>query len=131
MQLAGILLDRNTESWPPGKKLKSFSNHYEYLFIMGWKVFVRNFYCTNTLYRLCSMVGQSSQLKYIAIYVIEPMKNGHICTNYECSENGTFLGLCLCSVTFLWFLIDLWIRHNNFIIICFVRQKILQVKFKK
>ena len=75
---------------------------------MGWKVFVKeiftvlthyNFYCTNT-YHLCSMVGQSSQLKYIAIYVIEPTKIGHICTNYVCSENGTILDVCLCSVNF-------------------------------
>ena len=28
-------------------------------------------------------------------YVTGPAKTGHICTNYTCSENGTFLGLCL------------------------------------
>ena len=35
-------------------------------------------------------------------YVTGPAKTGHICTNYTCSENDTFLGLCLrysCSVT--------------------------------
>ena len=26
------------------------------------------------------------------IYVTGPAKTGHICTNYTCSENGTFLG---------------------------------------
>ena len=25
-------------------------------------------------------------------YVTGPAKTGHICTNYTCSENGTFLG---------------------------------------
>ena len=57
-----------------------------------------------------------------------PAKTGHICTNYTCSENGTFLGLCLrysCSVTFIYFIIDLCIRHEDFIVRAFVLQKIL------
>ena len=46
----------------------------------------------------------------LAIFVTGPLKTGDICTNYTCSENGTFLGLCLrysCSVTFIYFRIDL------------------------
>ena len=43
-------------------------------------------------------------------YATGPARTGHICTNYTCSENGSFLGLCLrysYSVTFIYFLIDL------------------------
>ena len=61
-------------------------------------------------------------------YVTGPAKTGHICTKYTCSENSTFLGLCLwysCSVNFLCFLIDLWIRDKDFIVIEFVLKKIL------
>ena len=57
-----------------------------------------------------------------------PAKTWHICTNYTCSENGMFLGLCLwysCAVNCLCFLIDLWIRRKDFIVIVFVIQKIL------
>ena len=64
------------------------------------------------------------QLKFtLRINVTKPAKTGHICTKYTCSENSTFLGLCLwysCSVNFVCFLIDLWIRHKDFIVIVFV-----------
>ena len=42
------------------------------------------------------------------IFVTGPAKTGHICTNYTCSENGTFLDLCLrysCSVHYTVFLL--------------------------
>ena len=29
------------------------------------------------------------------VYVTGPAKTGHICTKYTCSENSTFLGLCV------------------------------------
>ena len=44
------------------------------------------------------------------VYVTGPAKTGHICTNYTCPENGTFLGLYLrysYSVNFINFFIDL------------------------
>ena len=31
----------------------------------------------------------------VDIYVTGPAKTRHICTNYTCLENGTFLGHCL------------------------------------
>ena len=43
-------------------------------------------------------------------YVTGPAKTGHICTNYTCSENGTFLDLHLrysYSVNFPCICIDL------------------------
>lgn len=27
--------------------------------------------------------------------ILGPVKTGYICSNYTCSENGSFLGLCL------------------------------------
>ena len=32
---------------------------------------------------------------YVALNVIGRAKTGHICTSYTCSENSTFLSLCL------------------------------------
>ena len=52
--------------------------------------------------------------------VTGPAKTGHICTNYTCSKNGTFLGLYSCSVSCVSFRIDLWTRHKDFIGIAFV-----------
>ena len=69
------------------------------------------------------------------IFVTGPAKTWHICTNYTCSENDTFLGLCLismfCKINFLCFLIDLWTKYKDFSVIPCALQKILLVAVQK
>ena len=48
------------------------------------------------------------------INVTGPTKTGYICTNYTCSENGSFLGHGSHSANFIYFLIDLLMWHESF-----------------
>ena len=56
--------------------------------------------CPNNKYMQNTLIEDMRYVAHfwgsIAAYnVTGPVKTGHICTNYMCSENNTFLGLCL------------------------------------